>query len=96
MWFDSLAIPQDAPHPDNAHRFINYMLQPEVIAAVTNLVHYPNGTSAARQFVSKDILDNPSIYPPPEVMTKLVPVLAVSEASTRLMTRGWQQFTTGH
>lgn len=96
MWFDSLAIPKDAPHPDNAHLFINYMLQPEVIAAVTNLVHYPNGNSAARQFVSKEILEDPSIYPPPEVMAKLVPVLAVSEASTRLMTRGWQQFTTGH
>jgi len=96
MWFDSYAIPKDAPHPGNAHLFINYMLQPEVIAAVTNLVHYPNGNSAARQFVSKEILENPSIYPPPEVMAKLVPVLAVSEESTRLMTRGWQQFTTGH
>ena len=96
MWFDSYAIPKDAPHPDNAHLFINYMLQPEVIAAVTNLVHYPNGNTAARQFVSKDILDDPSIYPPPEVMAKLVPVLAVSEESTRLMTRGWQRFTTGH
>jgi putrescine transport system substrate-binding protein len=96
MWFDSYAIPADAPHPGNAHRFINYMLQPEVIAAVTNTVHYPNGNSAARQFVSKEILDNPSIYPPPQVMAKLVPVLAVSEESTRLMTRGWQKFTTGH
>jgi len=96
MWFDSYAIPADAPHPDNAHQFINYMLQPEVIAAVTNIVHYPNGNSAARQFVSKEILEDPSIYPPPEVMAKLVPVLAVSEESTRLMTRGWQKFTTGH
>ena len=96
MWFDSYAIPADAPHPDNAHQFINYMLQPEVIAAVTNIVHYPNGNSAARQFVSKEILEDPSIYPPPEVMAKLVPVLAVSEESTRLMTRGWQRFTTGH
>jgi len=96
MWFDSYAIPADAPHPGNAHQFINYMLQPEVIAAVTNIVHYPNGNSAARQFVSKEILEDPSIYPPPEVMAKLVPVLAVSEESTRLMTRGWQKFTTGH
>jgi len=96
MWFDSYAIPVDAPHPGNAHRFINYMLQPDVIAAVTNIVHYPNGNSAARQFVSKEILEDPSIYPPPEVMAKLVPVLAVSEESTRLMTRGWQKFTTGH
>ena len=96
MWFDSYAIPADAPHPGNAHRFINYMLQPEVIAAVNNTVHYPNGNSAARQFVSKEILEDPSIYPPPEVMAKLAPVLAVSEESTRLMTRGWQKFTTGH
>ena len=96
MWFDSYAIPKDAPHPGNAHLFINYMLQPEVIAAGTNLVHYPNGNNAARQFVNKEVLDNPSIYPRPEVMAKLVPVLAVSEESTRLMTRGWQQFTTGH
>jgi putrescine transport system substrate-binding protein len=96
MWFDSYAIPADAPHPGNAHRFINYMLQPEVMAAVTNTVHYPNGNSAARQFVSKEILEDPSIYPPPEVMAKLAPVLAVSEESTRLMTRGWQRFTTGH
>jgi len=96
IWFDSYAIPKDAPHPGNAHLFINYMLEPQVIAAVTNLVHYPNGNSAARQFVSKEVLEDPGVYPPPEVMAKLVPDLADSEEGTRLMTRGWQQFTTGH
>ena len=96
MWFDSYAIPKDAPHPGNAHLFINYMLQPQVIAAVTNFVHYPNGNSASRPFVSKEVLEDPGIYPPPEVMAKLVPDLADSDESTRLMTRGWQQFTTGH
>jgi putrescine transport system substrate-binding protein len=96
MWFDSYAIPKDAPHPGNAHLFINYMLEPQVIAAVSNLVHYPNGNSAARQFVNKDVLEDPGVYPQAEVMAKLVPDLADSEAVTRLMTRGWQQFTTGH
>jgi putrescine transport system substrate-binding protein len=96
MWFDSYAIPKDAPHPGNAHLFINYMLEPQVIAAVTNLVHYPNGNSAARQFVNKEVLEDPAVYPPAEVMAKLVPDLADSEEATRLMTRGWQQFTTGH
>jgi putrescine transport system substrate-binding protein len=96
MWFDSYAIPKDAPHPGNAHLFINYMLRPEVIAAVTNFVHYPNGNLAARQFVNKDVLEDPTVYPPPEVMAKLVPDLADTEESTRLMTRGWQKFMTGH
>jgi putrescine transport system substrate-binding protein len=96
MWFDSYAIPKDAPHPGNAHLFINYMLRPEVIAAVTNLVHYPNGNLAARQFVDKGVLEDPTVYPPPDVMAKLVPDLADTEESTRLMTRGWQKFMTGH
>jgi putrescine transport system substrate-binding protein len=95
IWFDSYAIPKDAPHPGNAHLFIDYMLRPEVIAAVTNYVRFPNGNLAARPFVDKDVVEDPSVYPPPDVMAKLVPDLADSEESTRLMTRGWQQFMTG-
>jgi putrescine transport system substrate-binding protein len=96
IWFDSYLIPKDAPHPKNAHLFINYMLRPEVIAAVTNTVNYPNGNKEATQLVNKEVLDDPSVYPPPEVKAKLVPDLADSEEGTRIMTRGWQQFTTGH
>ena len=95
IWFDSYLIPKDAPHPKNAHLFINYMLRPEVIAAVTNKVNYPNGNKEATQFVNKEVLDDPSVYPPQEVKVKLVPDLADTEETTRLMTRGWQKFTTG-
>jgi putrescine transport system substrate-binding protein len=95
IWFDSYLIPKDAPHPKNAHVFINYMLRPEVIAAVTNFVNYPNGNAAATQFVNKEVLDDPSVYPPQEVKAKLVPDLADTEETTRAMTRGWQKFTTG-
>jgi len=95
IWFDSYLVPKDAPHPKNAHAFINYMLQPEVIAAVTNTVNYPNGNAAATQFVDKEVLDDPSVYPPQEVKVKLVPDLADTEETTRIMTRGWQKFTTG-
>ena len=96
IWFDSYLVPKDAPHPKNALAFINYMLRPEVIAAVTNKVNYPNGNKDAAQFVNKEVLDDPSVYPPQEVKVKLVPDLADTEETTRLMTRGWQQFTTGH
>jgi putrescine transport system substrate-binding protein len=95
IWFDSYLVPKDAPHPKNAHLFINYMLRPEVIAAVTNTVNYPNGNAAATQFVNKEVLEDPSVYPPQDVKVKLVPDLADTEETTRIMTRGWQKFTTG-
>ncbi len=96
IWFDSYLVPKDAPHPKNAHLFVNYMLRPEVIAAVTNKVKYPNGNKESTPLVDKEVLEDPSVYPPQEVKVKLVPDLADTEEGTRIMTRGWQQFTTGH
>jgi putrescine transport system substrate-binding protein len=95
IWFDSYLIPKDAPHPKNAHTFINYMLRPEVIAAVSNTVKYANGNAEATQYVDKDVLNDPNVYPPQEIKAKLVPDLADTEETTRIMTRGWQKFTTG-
>ncbi len=95
IWFDSYLIPKDAPHPRNAHTFINYMLRPEVIAAVTNKVKYANGNAASAAYVRKEVLNDPSVYPPQEVKAKLVPDLARSEETTRLITRGWTRFMTG-
>jgi putrescine transport system substrate-binding protein len=95
IWFDSYLIPKDAPHPKNAHAFINYMLKPEVIAAVSNAVNYANGNAAATQFVKKEVQEDPGVYPPPEIKAKLVPDLADTEETTRIMTRGWTKFMTG-
>jgi putrescine transport system substrate-binding protein len=95
IWFDSYLIPKDAPHPKNAHAFINYMLKPEVIAAVTNSVNYANGNAGATQFVGKEVLEDPGVYPPQEVKVKLVPDLADTEEGTRQMTRMWTRFMTG-
>jgi putrescine transport system substrate-binding protein len=95
IWFDSYLIPKDAPHPKNAHAFINYMLKPEVIGAVSNFTNYANGNAAAGPFVDKDVLEDPGVYPPADVKSKLVPDLADTEETTRLMTRGWTRFMTG-
>lgn len=95
VWFDMLAIPADAPHPDNAHKFINYLLEPEVIAAVSNYVYYANPNAAAQQFVDEEVREDPGIYPPPEVKAKLFPDLAHSPQFTRQMTRAWTRFKTG-
>jgi putrescine transport system substrate-binding protein len=95
IWFDSYLIPADAPHPKNAHKFIDYMLRPEVIAPVTNTVNYANGNAAATSLVDKEVLNDPGVYPPAEVKAKLTPDLADTEETTRLMTRMWQRFMTG-
>jgi putrescine transport system substrate-binding protein len=95
IWFDSYLIPVDAPHPKNAHKFIDYMLRPDVIAAVTNTVNYANGNTGAAAKVNPDVLNDPGVYPPADVKAKLTPDLADTEETTRLMTRMWQRFMTG-
>ncbi len=95
IWFDNYAIPADAPHPDNAHAFINYMMRPEVAAANSNLVHYANGNAASVALLDPAVRDDPGVYPPPETMAKLFPNLARSPDFTRLLNRTWTRFTTG-
>ena len=61
--FDMLAIPADAPHPENAHAFINFIMKPEITAAITNTVYYANANDAALPLVDPEIADDPAIYP---------------------------------
>src|SRR5690606_23822083 len=68
--FDFLAIPADAPHKDNAHKFIDYILEPEVVAAITNYVYYANPNLKATEFVDEEVRSNPGIYPPADVLAK--------------------------
>jgi putrescine transport system substrate-binding protein len=95
MWFDTLAIPADAPHPNNAHLFLDYTMRPEVIAAVTNYVKYANGNAAALQYVDPEVKNNPNIYPTPDMMKKLYPHLAESQEYSRLLNRAWTTIKTG-
>jgi putrescine transport system substrate-binding protein len=95
IWFDMYAIPADAPHPDNAHAFINFMMKPEVAAANSNFVHYANGNAASIPLIDPAIHNDPGVYPPKETMDKLFPNLARSPEFTRQLNRAWTRFTTG-
>lgn len=93
--FDMLAIPADAPHPANAHLFINYLLRPDVAAKNSNLVEYANGVAGSLPLLRASVRGDPGIYPPPAVLARLVPERAKTEAFTRLLTRMWTRFKTG-
>lgn len=95
MWFDVMAVPADAPHLEEAHAFINYMMKPEVIAKASDYVFYANGNKASQQFVSKEVMDDTAIYPPAEVMAKLFTVTPFDAKSQRVLTRMWTKVVTG-
>ncbi|MDE0445483.1 MAG: polyamine ABC transporter substrate-binding protein [Spirochaetaceae bacterium] len=95
IWFDTLAIPSDAPHPDNAHLFLDYMMEPEVAAAVSNYVFYANANRASLPHVDEEVKTDPAIYPSVEVKDNLFADLADSAEFTRLLTRAWTTVKTG-
>ena len=94
-WFDTIAIPADAPHPQNAHAFINFLMDPQVIAAITRDIGYANGNRASLAFLPPEIRDDPTIYPPPDVFAKLHPALAHTQDYSRRLNRAWTRIKTG-
>jgi putrescine transport system substrate-binding protein len=93
--FDALLIPSDAAHPVAAHEFLNFMLEPRVIAAVTNEIRYANDNRAANAYVLPEILNDPTIYPTPEIEARLYQSAEVGPALERLRTRTWTRVKTG-
>jgi putrescine transport system substrate-binding protein len=94
-WFDAAAIPADAPHPDNAHAFLNYLMEPRVIAGVSNDIRYANANAAALPFVAADMRDDPSIYPPADVRSRLHVSATRSQEYSRAVNRAWTRIKTG-
>ncbi|MDI7864455.1 polyamine ABC transporter substrate-binding protein [Rhizobiaceae bacterium n13] len=95
MWFDMMAIPADAPHVEEAHAFLDYMMKPEVIAKATDYVFYANANKASQQFVDKEILEDPAIYLPEETMAKLFTHGPYDPKTQRIVTRIWTRVVTG-
>jgi len=89
MWFDMLAIPADAPNPGNAHKFLNYILKPEVIAEISNKVNFANANIPSKSLIKADSLNNPDIYPEEELMHKLFLAKILPPDIDRVMTRQW-------
>jgi putrescine transport system substrate-binding protein len=92
--FDALLIPADAPHPLAAHKFLNFILQPRVIAQITNEIHYGNDNLAANRYVDPQILNDPAVYPPPDVEARLYEATEAPPALERLRTRTWTRIKT--
>jgi len=93
--YNAFLIPASAPHPEEAHEFLNFILEPKVIAEITNDIHYGNDNLAARAFINRDILDDPAVYPPPELRGRLYLPVELGPDYDRLRTRVWTHIKTG-
>lgn len=92
IWFDTMAIPADAPHPQAAHVFIDFMLRPEAIAELTNSLFFANANQAATALVDEAIAGDPDIYPPAEVRARLFSEQPMPLRQQRERTRIWTTF----
>lgn len=95
VWFDTMAIPADAKNVDEAHAFINYIETPEVHAAITNKMFYPNANKSAREFVKKEIAENKQLYPDEAVSKTLFVIKPQPLKILRLETRLWADLKAG-
>jgi len=95
LWIDVAAIPKDAPNPANALRFLDFLMEPRVAAASSELTGYANGNKAAFTLLPKDISVNPLIYPPADVRAKFYTITAGTPDQTRERTRLWTTVKTG-
>jgi len=93
--YNAFLIPASAPHRQAAHKFLNYILEPQVIADITNDIHYGNDNLAARPFVRSEILGDPAVYPPPALRTRLYLPAELGQDYDRLRTRVWTHIKTG-
>ncbi|WP_297974420.1 polyamine ABC transporter substrate-binding protein, partial [uncultured Amaricoccus sp.] len=95
LWFDMMAIPADAPNPDAAHKWINFIMEPQITADITDYVSYANANTASLPLVDEAVRNDPSIFPPADVMAKLFPTVTYGGQLDRVMTRLWTKVRTG-
>ena len=95
MWFDQMAIPVDAPNPDGAHTFLNFMMDAQNMAAASNYVYYANGNKAAQEHLIEDVISDPAIYPSQEAMDNLFTTTPYPIKVQRVVTRLWTKIKSG-
>ncbi|OQY02976.1 MAG: spermidine/putrescine ABC transporter substrate-binding protein PotF [Desulfobacteraceae bacterium 4572_123] len=94
-WFDMIAIPSDADNVDNAHKFLDFLMEPEVIAGITNYVSFPSANADAMQYVDEAIRNDKAIYPSAETMKGLFTMKVMPPKISRVRNRVWTKLKTG-
>jgi len=95
MTLDAMAIPADAPHPRNAELFMNYIMRPEVMARITNVVGYPNGNRASLPLLDPAVRGDRAVYADEATRARLATQHSKSLEYSRFLSREWTKLKTG-
>ena len=95
IWIDVVAMPIDAPHPNNAHRFLNFLMRPDVIASITNEIEFANANLSAKKHLRQEILNDPAVYPGRKIVEKTYISTVTSRAHEKLLNRSMMKIKTG-
>ena len=95
LFFDTMVIPADATHVANAHKFMNYILRPEVHASLTNKLYYANPNLPSRKFVTPVIANSRTVFPTDAEIMNMDVQGKVSPLLLRLGSRTFTKFKTG-
>ncbi|OAN96229.1 polyamine ABC transporter substrate-binding protein [Sulfitobacter geojensis] len=95
MWFDNMAIPVDAPNPDAAHKFLNFIMDAQNMAAASNYVYYANGNKASQEFLVEDVIGDVAIYPDAATLENLYTTSPYGPKVQRTVTRMWTKIKSG-
>ncbi len=95
MWFDMMAIPVDAPNPEGAHQFLNFIMDAQNMAAASNYVYFANGNKASQEFLLEDVIGDPAIYPGEETVRNLYTSRPYPARVQRGVTRMWTKIKSG-
>jgi len=95
MWFDQMAIPVDAPNPDGAHKFLNFIMDAQNMAAASNYVYYANGNKASQEYLIEDVIGDPAIYPDAATLDNLYTTTPYPAKVQRVVTRLWTKIKSG-
>ena len=95
MWFDQMAIPADAPNPNGAHAFINFLMDAQNMADASNYVYYANGNKASQALLEEDLIGDPAIYPDEATLENLYTTRPYTPKVQRVVTRMWTKIKSG-
>ena len=95
MWFDQMAIPTDAPNPEAAHTFLNFIMDAQNMAAASNYVYYANGNKASQEFLVEDVIGDLAIYPDAATLENLYTKAPYGQKVQRVVTRMWTKIKSG-
>ncbi len=95
MWFDQMAIPADAPNPEAAHKFLDFIMNAENMAQASNYVYYANGNKASQEYLNDDVINDPAIYPDEETLENLFTTTPYPPRVQRTVTRLWTSIKSG-